>query len=420
MPPRLRTLSRAAAIAFLIAITLWGLRLTILEGFVYEWPRAFGGDFKAAMFDVDWWDGTGIMYGPVFVIEHWFVNAWPHVFTVYFFALANIPAMVLAFVLASSAARSSRTAIFVSLTAWLCFRWFYQAFSVAANPEILEVLFLTLAWYAASRAKPSAAWMAWVVAVLTKVIPAIFAPLLLMRASRRAIVLGAATGLALMVAVGIGQRLSPKDLVLDIVIPTQNVGNGQGNRRQSEHIEPLPSADIARGLNSALARAFRMTEGDPSISRIQTASNVVTLLVYLSSLLVALRLLRGQHGLPEITRLTLSYGLFFALLPLLTFHTHRHTFVFLVPVWTAIIATLVEDTARLRMALFSVLFLLIYVQIGLPAAIVPVDRLMRTRYASSWLFDDPIWGNLTLILVLSVYAVMRTYDRQAIPGPGTV
>ncbi len=54
---------------FLVAIA-WGARLTLLEGFVYAWPRAFGGDFAAAMYDPQWWDGSGVFYGPVLSLKN--------------------------------------------------------------------------------------------------------------------------------------------------------------------------------------------------------------------------------------------------------------------------------------------------------------------------------------------------------------
>ena len=44
-------LPRTAGIVLLGAVIAWGLRLTILEGFVYEWRRAFYGDFYAAMYE---------------------------------------------------------------------------------------------------------------------------------------------------------------------------------------------------------------------------------------------------------------------------------------------------------------------------------------------------------------------------------
>jgi hypothetical protein len=357
------------------------------------------------------------MYGPVFVAERWLVNAWPRIFTVYFFALANIPAIALAFVLAAAGARASRMAALVALAAWLCYRWLYVAFSIAANPEILELLILTVAWYAASRARPTAAWIAWVLATLTKVIPAIFAPLLLLRASPRAIVAAGVTGVAVIVAAGVGQRLSPRQLVLDLVVPSQTFRGF--TIRQASHIEPLPSAETAKGLNSALARAANLTESDPAISRVQPVTNVITGLIYLWSVVVAIRLLRGRHALPEVARLTLSYGLFFALMPVLTLHTHWHTFVFLLPAWTAVIAALDHDLERRRATIFAVLFAIIYVFSGLPGLLVAIDRLFGTRVAPSRVVDDPIWPNLALIGALSAYAVLRMRDRSILRPPVT-
>ena len=405
---------RAAAILLLGAVIAWGLRITILEGFVYEWPRYFNGDFYAAMYDPVWWDGTGIMYGPVFVVERWLVDRWPHLFTIYLFALADIPAIGLAFVLGAAAARAGRTASLVALAAWLCFRWLYYAFSVAANPEILELLFLSLAWFAASRATPAVAWVAVALATLTKVIPAIFAPLLILRASRRAIIAWIVTGVAVVSAAGIAQRLSPQQLLSAIIVPTQNKGGV--SKRQAENIQPIPSMATYVGLNSALARAANLTDHDPSLVRVQTATNVLTFLAYALSGLVVLRLLRGRHALPEVTRVALSYGLFFALMPLMTFNTHPHTFVFLLPAWTAIVATLMEDNHRRRTTIFGVLFLLVYVFAGVPTVAVPLDRLLGTRFALSTPFADPIWADLALILSLSAYAVLRTRDVPAPPA----
>jgi len=403
--------TRVVAMVFLGLLTAWGLRLTILEGFVYEWPSQFSGDFRAAMYDKDWWNGTGIMYGPVFVAERWLVNAWPGLFTVYLFALLNIPAVALAFLLSAAAARVSRTGAFVAFAAWVCFRALYYAFSVSANPEILELLFLSLAWFAASRARPTVAWVAVAVAALTKVIPAIFAPLLVLRASVKAVVAALVTSLMIVIAAGVGQHLTPRQLVMAIVVPTQY---GSQVTVQSDHIWPYPSTSMMQGLSSAMARAARLTDDDPALARVQRVATSLTIALYLLSCAVAVRVLRGRHALPEATRLTLSYGLFFALMPLMTFHTHPHTFVFLLPAWTAIVATLMAEGVRRRTMVGGALFLIAYALTGLPAVAVPFDRLMGTRLASSPPFADPIWANFGLVLALCVYAIIRT---RAVPEP---
>jgi hypothetical protein len=357
------------------------------------------------MYGPEWWDGTGIMYGPVFVAERWLVNAWPRLFTIQVFALLNVPAVAFAFLLSGGAARVSRTGWFVALAVWLCFRWLYYAFSVAANPEILETLFLSLAWFGASRAKPTLAWVAVVLAAFTKVIPVIFAPLLLLRASRRAVAAAIVTGSVIAGAVGLGQHLTPRQLVLAIVMPAQNTGQ---TTLQIEHIWPIPSSSMMAGLSSAIARAANLKDDSPSLARVQNTANALTIGIYLLAAFVALLLLRGRHALPEVTRVALSYGLFFALMPLMTFHTHPHTFVFLLPASTAIIAALMEDGARRRPIIFGALFLILYALVGVPAVVVPVDRLLGSRLASSTMFADPIWANLALVLSLSAYAVLRT------------
>jgi hypothetical protein len=400
-----------AIVIALVLLAAWGLRLTILEGFVYAWPRGFPGDFHAAMYQADWWDGKGIMYGPVFVFERWLVNAWPRLFTAHLFALANIPAVALAFVLSLAAVRANRTTALVAFAAWCCFRWLFYAFSVAANPEFLEMLLLTIAWYAASRAKPSGAWVAVAGAALTKVIPVIFAPLLLLRASRRAVLAGAATAVAIIVVVGIGQQLSPRETVLAILIPSQSYGHE--TMRQASHIVPMPSVYQFVGLNTALARAMGMTDADPRLALVQTIATSVTMLVYLWCSVVALLVLRGRHALPEAARNTLSYGLFFALMPLATLHTHPHTFIFLLPAWTAIIATVADDGDRTRATTFGAAFVVLFILGGMPSAGAAVDRVARTHLATSLVFVDPSWANLAVVLSLSAYALLRTRRMPA-------
>ncbi|MBZ5558964.1 MAG: glycosyltransferase 87 family protein [Acidobacteriia bacterium] len=403
-------------LALLLAVlAAWGLRRTVLEGFVYAWPREFRGDFYAAMYVPDWWDGRGIMYGPVFVLERWLVNAWPKIFTIYTFALANVPAVALALVLSLRAVRATRRTAWVVVTAWCCFQWLFYAFSVAANPEILEMLLLTAAWYAAARAKATAAWVAVVVAGLTKVFPIIFAPLLILRASRRAMVAGAVTAVAIIAVVGVGQQLSPVETAKAILIPIQST-SGTTLPQASQHLGtfliPVPSANQLMGLNTALARAFNMGDSDPRLAAVQTITNTATVLIYVWSVFVAFVVLRGRHALSEVTRLALAYGLFLALMPLATFHAHPHTFVFMLPAWTAIVATLADDEDRTRAVRCGAAFVVLFVLGGLPSVATPIDRLWHTRWAT-WLGRDPIWASIGVVFALSGYALVRTRELRA-------
>jgi hypothetical protein len=123
---------------------------------------------------------------------------------------------------------------------------------------------------------------------------------------------------------------------------------------------------------------------------------------------VAALVLRGRIALGEGTRLALAYGLFFTLMPLATFHTHPHTFIFMLPAWTAIIATLGEDGDRRRAMLFGCGFAVLFVFGGMPSVATPIDRLLHTSLAPSLLFADPIWANVATVLTLSGYALLRT------------
>ena len=75
---------------FIFLMSIWGLRVLILEGFIYSWPRKFGGDFSAVMFGPDYWDGSGFVYGPIFTGQKIFVEIFPNIFNPYSFAVMNI------------------------------------------------------------------------------------------------------------------------------------------------------------------------------------------------------------------------------------------------------------------------------------------------------------------------------------------
>ena len=101
-------IARILALLVLVSLIAWGTRVAVLEGFVYEWPRHFKGDFYNAMFGA--WNGQGIYYGPVFVMERWLVELSPHLFNEYFFAVLVLPLMIVSFIFATKAHRPGRCA----------------------------------------------------------------------------------------------------------------------------------------------------------------------------------------------------------------------------------------------------------------------------------------------------------------------
>jgi hypothetical protein len=156
-----------------------------------------------------------------------------------------------------------------------------------------------------------------------------------------------------------------------------------------------------------------MTDTDPRLATVQTITNAVTVIIYIWSAFVAFRVLSGRHALAETTRLAMAYGLFFALMPLATFHTHPHTFVFMLPAWTAIITTIAGDADRPRATAFGAVLLVLFVLGGMPSVGAAADRVLHTNLAQSLVFADPIWSNVGVVLTLSGYALLRTRDVPA-------
>ena len=320
------------------------------EGFVESRPRGFAGDFTAITFGHDWWNGRGIVYGPVFVVESWFVAWWPRLFTPEFFAVANAFLAGGAFVFGAKACRADRWVILASLAAWLCYWRLFYAFSVAANPEFLELFLLSWAWFAASRGRERTEGAMVAMAGLTKLVPWVFLVPLALRRSVRALtgVLMAAVPIVLVVA--IGQKMSPAETLLRLVLPT----NGR----------PLPTGPTAssgqfQGVGEALARLV-YGAGEHALTPGQSQS---VLILFAGIVLAALglavwasiRLLR--RGASVEPGWTFVYPLYFALLPVLSVQAHPHTFLFLLPVWIALLDQLSKDQgdARLR-AVFGACF----------------------------------------------------------------
>lgn len=386
---------------------IWGARLTALEGFVYAWSRGMKGDFSAVMFNDTalWWDGTGIVYGPLFVIERWLVNAMPTVFTLELFWLANFLWVAIAFGCCLLATRRTGLVALLSLGLWLSCRVLYYSLSAAANPEFLELMFLSMSWLAASRAKMALTFVPVVLAALTKLIPAIFAPLvLLLGASRRAIIASATCALGLAAVVGFGQRMEPVDALAAVFVPFLYHPNGGAG--PTALLRPVPSSFEVLGLSSALARLLGLADGDGGLPFVQTISNGVVAVLLIVAVAVTAALLRTRR-VERASAVALSYGLFFALMPVATPNAHPHTFVFLLPVWIVLVSVLERDPDLRNRVLVGAFAAMTYVVIGVPGVFTVIDGLLGMALRGSAVVQDPIWANLALVGAMLVYASWR-------------
>lgn len=398
-----------------LVVLAWGARVTILEGFIYSWPRAFFGDFYAIMFSPYWWDGTGIVYGPIFVFERWLRLAFPEFLTIYGFALLNVPLALIAFVASATACRLSRPQLIVALSAWLASWPLSFAFSVSANPEFVEIALLSLAWVAASRGARLAEGALVAAAALTKVIPGIFVVPGLIRSGRLRFAAGGALLTAVVLAaVMVGQGLGPTELARELLIPSGKSG-GVSVPISSIALGSQSSPEIT-GLHAALTRfAFGLgmgsaaTTGDasPLNYAVQAiALSVLAILVIAAGLLIR----RLERMLPGHRTIVISYALFFALLPQATHNSHPHTWVFLVPLWTALIHLLWTDPDVARRTRYAFGFVLAYAYVSLRIVPALLDRLLGTSL-STMIGQEPVWGALALTILLLLYARPRSPRR---------
>src|SRR5918911_1647519 len=60
-----------------IALLVWSARVVVLEGYLLRAPGGFDGAFNKTVSGraTEFWDGTGLFYGPLFVLEYVWVIA---------------------------------------------------------------------------------------------------------------------------------------------------------------------------------------------------------------------------------------------------------------------------------------------------------------------------------------------------------
>jgi hypothetical protein len=404
------TILKTVGLALVLAAIAWGARVTVLEGFILEWPRHFQGDFAVVMYWKDYkanfWDGTGIAYGPIFVIESWLVTRWPQLFTIYFFAFANVVLAAGAFVLCIRASRvSSPGIVLLGLAAWLCYWRLFYAFSVAANPEFLELFFLSFAWFVASRSREVTEGVLIAAAALTKLIPWIFIVPLVLRRSVRALTAAAIVAAATLLLVALGQGMSPFEAVLRSIVPKNKPPGGL--------MVPGLRSQVQQGLLEAIARLLNWTGDQPPVGGdlriVQAVFVTVVGLALALTVWSSMRLIRRRQQIGLGSYLALTYAMYFALLPVLHLQAHPHTFLFLLPVWIAMADQLWKDPSPIMTrAAFAAAVAFCYVATGFPVALMILDRLFKTSLLSTWMGTEPMLGTVLLLLVIWSYIAVRT------------
>lgn len=397
---RLRSPADAALWVAVLVACAWGARATYLEGFTYARPRGFNGDFTAAMFTQQYWDGSGVLYGPVFVFERWLVDAMPSVFTPTLFAVANVPLVAVAYVVLVRAFRLPLLPAAIVLALWLCSSRLSYSFSVAANPELIELALLSGAVALAVRRGRSSergegALLA--LAALTKYVPWALAASLLVRRRWQAITGLLGCFLVVSVVTAVGQGLGPVDAVGDILFPVGSYGEGE---LFAARVDTAQFLDVV----TAIGRLFSNTALTATQKTIVVGGGIAVMAVAFGAAMIGLWHV-GRSRLPAPREAALVAALTFGLLPIITPSAHPHTFVFLLPVWAAFVALVFDGGVPrgLRLAI-GVVGLLTYTATGFVKPYEIADRVLGLGLLTSRWVTEPMFATLVAFAMAVVCA----------------
>ena len=360
-------------------------------------PRGFKGDFYAAMYNPNWWDGTGLFYGPLFVFERWFVNSFPKIATVNFFAFQVFLTLIVLLLIIFRIVHADKVFILFGLIVWITNSYFYYSFSVAANPEILELLFLVLMWWALSRKYIKLAYAFFSLAVITKIVPIIFSPILLFVFNPQAFLVCLLIILISIIMVAFGQNEGVISILKDL-IPVSIV-------------DPQPNSEQFLGLSSALSRVFGISPGG-NFKNVTNLAIGITIILFLLISYVAFIIFRNMSNSNYESSIAFIFSAFMSLMPLMHLtNTHRHTFLFLGPIWISLRYVYINDINPKRSLTFSRIFTaLFFIYTALPIYFLDVSPVSKfsgvhlgETFFSFLMLSEPIWTNLAIIATIVIY-----------------
>jgi Glycosyltransferase family 87 len=331
-----RSAQRPAAVALTVlswliplAFVAWAARLVFLEGYLYEIPGDFLGDFTrtAQLGAPTWWTGEGLFYGPIFVLEFKYLVE-SQIMSNADFARLDFLLFGVAFGcvwLALFGLHRPRLAIFV-LAGWLANHMTVEAFANTAHLEILELALISVGLLLVVRGFNFAAGGALGLAIATKVLPAVFLPYLAITRRWR-LLLGAVVFAAVpFFAVCWLQGISPVDGLYALVYQGGNL-----TKLEYSEYEYTPRAEIARMLAGE--------GGTLSAEQAQLAIALHWVIAIATASFAAWVLYRSRIAAS-------TYGLMFGVVAVVMLvaapSAHAPYYVFLLPAWTALLADLVR------------------------------------------------------------------------------
>jgi len=370
-----------------LALLACAIRLSVLEGYLYPANSDYLGDFTrtAQLGAPTWWTGSGIFYGPIFVLEYRFLLA-PNVLTGVDFARLDFLLFGAAFACAWVALFGrlrGRLAILI-LALWLVHHASVEAFANTAHLEVLELACMCAAILLAVWTYQASAGAMLGLAIATKTLPGLFVPYLVLKRQWRmlaGITLGA--GLPFVVVCWL-QQISVWDAILALIYQGGNL-----TKLEFTEYEYTLRADFAR----ILAR------GAPTLSADETRLAIgLHWAIALIAVVVAGWVLH-RVTLNRIT-LGLAFGLIMAVMLVVSPSAHIPYYVFLLPAWTAMLAELLRRPLSGRTAVLWAALVASYTFTGFDQPFFLLQRLFGFGIVvpQNWLE----WHLPTLALLLTV------------------
>lgn len=359
----------------LLTIIIWGLRVIIIEGFQFAGRRKWAGDFSSAFYDEIYWNDDGYMYGPVFTLIKAISNALPELFYIETFAIGNVLMFIATIVIVWKLfeVKTLKTTEKLAILALVCtFSHLYYAFSVSAFPEFLELLLICFCFQLLKMNYLKSSMIVLGLATMVKIIPIIIAPFLFSIVGLHGIVVFVFTIFFFLTIMVIHLDINYLDAIYKVFEITVR---GSGNIFHPESTEHY-------GLSSAIGRLEI-----PSLSTKLTVSiSIIVIATIYVAALTSTQILSHQFKNQEYLEFLLVITSI--LIPFVSSASHRHSFLFLIPI--AFLIVKLKD--RFRRSVLLMTFILIS---------IPLYGILNLEFGvARYLYHEPIVGNLIMLIVL--------------------
>ena len=414
-----------APTVILIAGFAYGLRATVLGGFIAPLnTNRFEGDFSAMLFNGDWWCRDGermdVAYGPLFTFLNHAVATFDgncndgsretiyHISreTLLFIVLGvNIGLVVGALYLISRLFSFSLQDSLILTTLWLIDHHLRYSLAVSAVLEYAELVLILGALLLLRRNERYLHIYSGVllgIAVMIKLAPLIFLPLLLFRTRYVALRLFAFIGtvLFLMGSLAIYLGISLTNAIMQL-IPRGATGR------------EYALDENFRSFSSGLVRVLTLESGTSMFNIVYTSSAILVLLMLLGAVIYTGYAYRIDLNTGEFNnhRFLLQVGLYFSLLPLVNI-AHGHTFLFLVAVYSSTYWALKETVSGNLRRPFLIVSVLLYLWIS-QSLIVSFVHFFGLSFLPNWYHENGI-ANFGLVILCVALAWNYEKDGQAL------